>query len=80
MGDASPALVVVWVTMAPIPVLLLVFAVLFVVDTIRLVPFVQVTPVRAFFAVIPAQPGRRPTRVSLWVVLQIRNALSSESR
>ena len=40
-------------TVAPIPVLTLRSAVLSVIHTIRLVPFFQVMPVRAFFPVIP---------------------------
>src|ERR1039458_4050800 len=51
--DGTPQLVVIRMFVAPIPVLLLRFVLLFLVFTIGLVPFRQKTSVGTVFAVVP---------------------------
>jgi len=49
----TPCLVVIGMTVAPIPVLVLMFVALFLVHAIMLVPFCQISSVRMIFAVVP---------------------------
>jgi hypothetical protein len=49
----TPFLIVIWMAVAPVPVVILKFVVLFFVRAINLVPFCQVASVGAVFAVIP---------------------------
>jgi len=54
-GDSSESclLIAIWVTVAPVPIILLVLMFLALVGEIRLVAFVLVVPVSAVFALIP---------------------------
>jgi hypothetical protein len=52
-SDVIPSLIVIGMTMAPVPVLALRFVVLFGIHMIRLVMFGQITTIRAVFMVIP---------------------------
>src|SRR6202035_729059 len=52
-SSETPCLIVIWMAVAPVPVILVMFVVLFVVGTIVLVPFCQIASVGAVFAVIP---------------------------
>jgi len=49
----TPCLVVIGMTVAPIPVLVVMFVALFLVRAIMLVPFCQISSVRMIFAVVP---------------------------
>ena len=49
----TPCLVMTGMTVAPIPVLVLMFVALFLVHAIMLVPFCQISSVRMIFAVVP---------------------------
>ena len=65
-SSEMPSLIVIWMAVAPVPVIVLLFVVLFVVRAIILVPFYQIASVGIFFPVIPV------------VVVMVRRVIDSD--